>query len=143
MKPNELQQQCIDSIEGKYLVLAGPGTGKTFTIIQRIKAMIERGINPEKILCLTFTDAAATEMKSRLEQDLNKINTGVNIYTYHGFCYDIIENNSDDFDLPSNFKIITEAVSRAFIKECIEELNPKAFRNANNDPYTFIDKIFN
>ncbi len=143
MKPNELQQQCIDNIEGKYLVLAGPGTGKTYTIIQRIKSMIERGITPEKILCLTFTDAAATEMKSRLEQELNKINTGVNIYTYHGFCYDIIENNSDDFDLPSNFKIITEAVSRAFIKECIEELNPKAFRNTNNDPYTFIDKIFN
>ena len=49
-KPNEKQQECIDNIEGKYLVLAGPGTGKTYTIIQRIKSMIERKINPEKIL---------------------------------------------------------------------------------------------
>ena len=44
IKPNEKQQECIDSINGKYLVLAGPGTGKTFTIIQRIKAMLEKGV---------------------------------------------------------------------------------------------------
>ena len=141
IKPNAMQQKCIDNIDGKYLVLAGPGTGKTFTIIQRIKEMILRGINPEKILCLTFTEAAANEMKVRLEKELNKINTGVNIYTYHGFCYEVIENNSEDFDMPENFKIISEAISRAFIKECIEELNPKAFRNANNDPYPYINII--
>jgi superfamily I DNA/RNA helicase len=71
IKPNAKQQECIDNIDGKYLVLAGPGTGKTFTIIQRIKAMLERGIDGNKILCLTFTDAAANEMKSRLEKELN------------------------------------------------------------------------
>ena len=53
--PNELQQKCIDSIDGKFLVLAGPGTGKTFTIIKRIENMIKnKSINPEEILCLTF-----------------------------------------------------------------------------------------
>jgi len=140
-KPNEMQQKCIENIDGKYLVLAGPGTGKTYTVIQRIKAMIEQGKNPEKILCLTFTEAAANEMKIRLEKELDKINTGVNIYTYHGFCCDILENNAEDFDLPDNFRIITEPVSRAFVKDCIEEINPKAFRNSNNDPYPFIDKI--
>ena len=59
IKPNQKQQECIDNIDGKYLVLAGPGTGKTFTIIQRIKSMIERGIMPYKILFLTFTYAAS------------------------------------------------------------------------------------
>ena len=58
IKPNKMQQKCIDNINGKYLVLAGPGTGKTFTIIQRIKEMILRGIAPEKILCLTFTEVS-------------------------------------------------------------------------------------
>ena len=66
LKPNAKQQECIDNIEGKYLVLAGPGTGKTFTMIQRIKSMIERGVAPEKLLCLTFSDAAAYEVKTRL-----------------------------------------------------------------------------
>ena len=69
IKPNELQQKCIDSLEGKYLVLAGPGTGKTFTVIERIKNMLLRGINPAKILCLTYSDAAASEMKSRLAKN--------------------------------------------------------------------------
>ena len=42
--PNEKQQECIDNISGKWLVLAGPGTGKTFTIIERIKNMLSKGI---------------------------------------------------------------------------------------------------
>lgn len=141
IKPNKKQQECIDNISGKYLVLAGPGTGKTFTVIQRIKSMIEKGISPEKILCLTFTDAAANEMKTRIDKELNKISSGVNIYTYHGFCYEIIENNAEDFELPDNFKIISEAVSRAFVKECIDELQPKAYRTDKNDPYFYIDTI--
>ena len=77
--PNKNQQICIDNIEGKYLVLAGPGTGKTFTIVERIKNMLQKGINPEKILCLTFTDAAASEMKKRIEKELNIISTNVQI----------------------------------------------------------------
>lgn len=140
-KPNTKQQECIDNINGKYLILAGPGTGKTFTIIERIKSMIERNIAPEKILCLTFTEAAANEMKSRLDKKLNKLDSGVNIYTYHGFCNEIINENSTEFELPQDYKIITEAVSRTFLKECIDELNPKAYRTTKNDPYFYIKEI--
>lgn len=140
-KPNTKQQECIDNINGKYLVLAGPGTGKTFTIIERIKSMLERGIKPEKILCLTFTEAAANEMKSRLDKKLNKLDSGVNIYTYHGFCNEIINENSTEFELPQDYKIITEVVSRTFLKECIDELNPKAYRTTKNDPYFYIKEI--
>ena len=143
IKPNTKQQECIDCLEGKYLVLAGPGTGKTFTVIQRIKNMILTGVSPEKILCLTFTDAAANEMRKRIEKELNKNETGVNIYTYHGFCCDILESYPEDFELGENFKIITDSVSRAFLKDCIDELNPKAYRTSKNDPYFFIDTIKN
>lgn len=142
--PNELQQKCIDSIEGKYLVLAGPGTGKTFTIINRIKNMIKnKNVNAEEILCLTFTDAAANEMRSRLNAELEEVSSGVNIYTYHGFCCEVIEEFRDEFELPSNFRIVTDSISRTFIKECIDEINPKAFRTEKNDPYFFIDAIKN
>jgi len=140
-KPNEKQQKCIDNTEGKFLVLAGPGTGKTFTIIQRIKAMISKGIEPSKILCLTYTDAAANEMKTRLERELDRLSVDVGIYTYHGFCYEIIERNSEEFELPDNVKIISNAVSRAFIKECIDEIDPKFYRTEKNDPYYYIDII--
>ena len=132
--PNKYQQICIDNIEGKYLVLAGPGTGKTFTIIERIKNMLNKGIAGEKILCLTFTDAAASEMKKRIEKELNVISTNIEIYTYHGFCCDIIENYQDDFEIPNNYKIVSDSISKALIKECIDEIQPIYFRTEKNDP---------
>ena len=141
IKPNSKQQECINNINGKYLVLAGPGTGKTFTIIQRIKSMLERGIEPEKILCLTFTDAAANEMKVRLEKELDRLAIDVDIFTYHSFCCNLIDEYPEEFELPHNYRIMTDAVSRAFIKECIDEINPKEFRTGKNDPYYYIDTI--
>ena len=53
--PNEKQMKCITTVYGPVMVLAGPGTGKTFTIIQRIKHMLELGIIPSTILCLTYS----------------------------------------------------------------------------------------
>ena len=54
------QETCINNINGRFLVIAGPGTGKTYTVTQRIKNMVENhNIIPDKILCLTFADTAA------------------------------------------------------------------------------------
>ena len=141
--PNVKQQECIDNIDGKYLVLAGPGTGKTFTMIQRIKNMIEKGINPEKILCLTFSDAATNEVKTRLEKELNRFDVGVNIYTYHGFCNEIILENAIEFELSENIKVIPDAVSISLLRECIDEIDSKVYRTKRNDPYYFIKEISN
>ena len=60
LTPNKEQQKAIDILDGAVMLLAGPGTGKTFTVIQRIERMLEKGIEPSSILCLTFSDAAAT-----------------------------------------------------------------------------------
>ena len=141
LKPNSKQQACIDNIEGKYLVLAGPGTGKTFTMIQRIKSMIERGIQAEKILCLTFSDAATNEVRTRLEKELQKSDVGVNVYTYHGFCNEIISENTTDFEISENIRVISSAVSVSLMKECIDEVNSKVYRTKRNDPYYFIKDI--
>ena len=59
-----VQFECIKTLDGSVMVLAGPGTGKTFTIIQRIKYMLEQGILPESILCLTFSEATINESTS-------------------------------------------------------------------------------
>ena len=140
-KPNLKQQECIDNTEGKYLVLAGPGTGKTFTMIQRIKAMIEKGIEPSKILCLTFSDAATNEVKTRLEKELHKADTGVNVYTYHGFCNEILSENPVEFELPENIRKIPDAAAVSLLKECIDEIDSKVYRTKRNDPYYFIGEI--
>lgn len=141
IKPNKKQQECIDNINGKYLVLAGPGTGKTFTVVHRIANMIKNNIDPEKILCLTFSEAAANEMKKKVADTFGKIDLGVNIYTYHGFCNDIIAENPEIFELGDNYRIISKTVSRQFIKEAIDEFNPVGYRNTKNNPYVYLKII--
>ena len=57
--PNQRQQEAIKTLKGPVMLLAGPGTGKTFTLIERIKNMILSGVCASEILCLTFPDAAS------------------------------------------------------------------------------------
>ena len=106
--PNKKQQECIDTLSGPVMVLAGPGTGKTFTTIERVKNMLNQGIEPSKILCLTFSDAAAGEMKKRLVQKIGNLGSRVNVYTYHSFCFEIIQNNPDYFEELSRCEIIND-----------------------------------
>lgn len=135
--PNIRQKECIYNTKtGKYLVLAGPGTGKTFTVTRKIKHMIEdEEVAPEKILCLTFSNTAAREMKTKIGDKYD-----VNVYTYHEFCLDIIEEFSEQFSLPE-IKIITDSHKRTLVKECIDELNPKAYNNEKNNPYIYSQDI--
>ncbi|MBR1617411.1 ATP-dependent helicase, partial [bacterium] len=129
-------------INGKYLVLAGPGTGKTFTVAYRIKNMIEKGIAPKKILCLTFTDTATVEMKNKIISAFKGIDKGVNVFTYHGFCNSIINEYPEEFGLPKGCKKVPDAISRRFLKECIDSCDVKYFRNNKNNPYNFVNIIF-
>ena len=141
-EPNKKQQECIENIDGQIMVLAGPGTGKTYTLIQRVKNMLlNKAIPAEKILCLTFSDAAAAEMKKRLIKEIGELATETNVYTYHGFCNELLNNYSDEFDIQKDTKIIDEATKRAFIKKCIDELNPKHHRTELYDSYYYIPKI--
>ena len=140
--PNKEQQKCIEKIDGKLLVLAGPGTGKTFTVVNRIEYMVkERGIDPERILCLSFSEAAASEMKKKMVEQFGDEDPGVRIYTYHGFCNDIIGENPEEFELPNNYRVIPETVQVQLLKECIDELEPVAYRNEKNNPYVYFTPI--
>lgn len=141
-KPNKQQQECIDNLDGKYLVLAGPGTGKTFTVIKRLQAMINKGVDPERILCLTYTVAAANEMKKRVLEQLDESKNNVEIHTYHSFCNKIMTEYIDEFDLPEGFKVIPNTVKNAYLKECIDEKEDiKYYKSEKANPYTKIESI--
>lgn len=139
--PNEEQRKCIENLDGSYLVLAGPGTGKTTTVVHRIKYMLEQNKDPEKILCLTYSDAAAGEMKSKLDKIMGEVESPINIYTFHSFCNEIIGQNTEDFELPEGYRVITPPVKSQFIKECIDEYQPEAYRNTKNNPYVYVKTI--
>ena len=141
LTPNSKQQQCIDQKDGKIMVLAGPGTGKTFTIIRRIESLIQDGVEPSEILCLTFTEPAATEMKQRLVKEIGLCASSVNVYTYHAFCNDIIKEFPQRFELVDDVELIDETRKLAFIKEAIEEVNPTFYRTKFGDISFFISEI--
>jgi DNA helicase II / ATP-dependent DNA helicase PcrA len=96
---NEQQRQAVDRIEGPVMVIAGPGTGKTQILAARIgKILLETDASPSNILCLTYTDAGALAMRRRLVHFIGSDAYKVNIYTFHAFCNDIIQENLSLFE---------------------------------------------
>lgn len=137
IKPNSKQQQAIDILNGQVMLLAGPGTGKTFTVIHRIEKMLADGVEPSSILCLTFSDAAASEMRQRLIKKMGVIASAVDIYTYHSFCNDLIKTYPDKFEMTSGVKLITDAEKISIMKECIDDANLEFFVPSRADRYFF------
>ena len=96
---NERQRVAVDTIEGPVMVIAGPGTGKTQILASRVgKILLETDAQPENILCLTYTDAGVVAMRKRLLQFIGSDAYKVNIYTFHAFCNDVIQENLSLFE---------------------------------------------
>ena len=89
---NDGQRQAISTTEGPVLITAGPGTGKTYTLVQRAIYLIEeRGVKPEDIFIATFTEKAAKELITRITNELASRNITVNVNemyvgTFHSLC---------------------------------------------------------
>jgi DNA helicase-2/ATP-dependent DNA helicase PcrA len=96
---NERQQKAVDAIEGPVMVIAGPGTGKTQILATRIgKILLETDAYPQNILCLTYTDAGVVAMRKRLQQFIGPDAYKINIYTFHAFCNEVIQDNLSLFE---------------------------------------------
>ncbi len=90
--PSKAQKQAIIHLKGPALICAGPGSGKTFTIIQRILYLINQyHVRPDKILVITYTKAAANEMKARFEAQCSY--AGVRFGTFHSICFHILRQS--------------------------------------------------
>jgi len=88
LNPN--QREAVVHENSPLLIVAGPGSGKTRVIIERILHLVKNGIKPSEILCLTFTKKATEEMSQRLEdQDI----TDVEVSTFHSFAKSILDDN--------------------------------------------------
>ena len=89
---NQAQKRAVLHREGPCLVLAGPGSGKTLTIVNRIRRLIEEcKVRPEEILVITFTKYAAAEMKARLLKLCGGKKLPVTMGTFHGIYYGILK----------------------------------------------------
>ncbi len=119
-KLNEQQRKAVDTIEGPVMVIAGPGTGKTQILASRIgKILLETDTLPDNILCLTYTDAGVVAMRKRLLQFIGPAAYKVNIYTFHAFCNEVIQDNLSLFEKTS-MDAISELEKIELFKELID-----------------------
>jgi DNA helicase-2/ATP-dependent DNA helicase PcrA len=120
---NEAQQQAVQHTGGPLLIVAGPGTGKTFTLARRVACLLEKGIaRPEEILAVTFTNKAAQEMADRLRKilkDCNAVNI-MTIKTFHALCLDIISLEANASGIKHAASILNECDRTRFIKAAIQ-----------------------
>lgn len=112
---NNPQQEAVLAVNGPVLIVAGAGSGKTTTLTSRISYMIsKKQINPRRILLVTFTKKASTEMKERLSKLPNgRLCSSINVGTYHAICLQILKEEGRNFEVLSSdyrrhlmFKII-------------------------------------
>lgn len=95
---NRAQRQAVDTIEGPVLVIAGPGTGKTQLLGMRVANILQKtDALPQNILCLTFTEAAARNMRNRLVELIGEPAQHVAIHTFHSFGTDVIQRYPEYF----------------------------------------------
>ena len=103
---NEAQKDAVTTTEGYVRVIAGAGSGKTKALTRRFAYLVNMlGILPEHILCVTFTNKAANEMRQRIHQLTGDDDTGY-INTFHGFCVSVLQEDSHAVSYPKNFLVI-------------------------------------
>ena len=119
--PNLQQQKAIHVTEGPLLIIAGPGSGKTFTLVERIYYLIsEKGIPPERLFVSTFTEKAAAELITRISSRLAADNIAVNlnemyIGTFHSICLRFLEENRESTRLKRNFTLLDQFDQQYFL----------------------------
>ena len=120
---NDMQKAAVSHTEGPLLILAGAGSGKTTVLISRIANILSKGLcYPSSILAITFTNKAAKELVSRIENLLGEDGEGVWASTFHSFCAKVLRRNIDKIGYSKDFSIFDTDDSLKVIKNCQKEL---------------------
>ena len=118
---NEEQKDAVTSTEGFVRVIAGAGSGKTRALTHRFAYLVnEIGILPGNILCVTFTNKAANEMRSRIRMLTGDNDTGY-ISTFHGFCVSVLQENSNAVLYPKSFLVLDNADIDSMLQTIYDE----------------------
>ncbi|MDD6254267.1 MAG: ATP-dependent helicase [Bacteroidales bacterium] len=123
---NSRQREAVTSTEGRIRVIAGAGTGKTKALTYRYAYLVnEVGIDPANILCLTFTNKAAQEMRQRISTFVHSGDYNDFVCTIDGFCVKMLRRDIYRLGFPKNFKILDEEDAKSLAKSCMDELGIK------------------
>ena len=119
---NDKQYEAVTSTDKYLRIIAGAGSGKTRVLTYRIAYLIDTlGYYPSSILAITFTNKAANEIKSRIENALNMGKLRMNISTFHSFCSRILREDCKAIGYPSTFAVIDEDDQKKIVKDILKE----------------------
>ena len=120
---NPQQRQAVTHGEGPLLLLAGAGSGKTRVITCRIAYLLEQGIDPDRLLAVTFTNKAAREMRERVQDIAGRQATkGMTISTFHSLCVQILKSHIDRLGFKRNFSIYAGSDQLRLMRELLRDL---------------------
>ncbi|MBR3199776.1 MAG: UvrD-helicase domain-containing protein [Mogibacterium sp.] len=119
---NSEQNKAVRQLDGPVLILAGAGSGKTATMTHRMAYMIEQGIDPHSILAVTFTNKAAGEMRSRVEDLVGEV-YGMWIMTFHAMCLRMLRYSPERLGYKTGFTVYDETDKKTLVKRICKELN--------------------
>ena len=142
-KLNDNQRQAVDYIHGSLLVIAGPGTGKTELLSMRTAQILKQTDTlPNSILCLTFTESGATNMRQRLRQIIGEDAYKIAIHTFHSFGTEIINQHREYFFRGADAQPVDELTQYQIISGILEGLdwrNPLSTKN--NGEFVYIKDL--
>lgn len=120
---NTAQRHAVDTIDGPVMIIAGPGSGKTELLSLRVGNILKAGTaRASSILCLTFTETAARNMRERLETLIGADAYRVAIYTFHGFCTDIIGRYPEYFFNASHYRPASDLAQSEILETIFKNL---------------------
>jgi DNA helicase-2/ATP-dependent DNA helicase PcrA len=123
MELNDRQREAVGHGDGPLLVLAGAGSGKTRVITARIARLVERGVSPDAILALTFTNKAAAEMRARVERALDAVGADVWLSTFHSAAATVLRRHAAQLGYAPSFTIYDDQDRQKMIRQCMAEEN--------------------
>jgi len=141
-KLNEQQKQAVDAIEGPVMVIAGPGSGKTELLSLRVVNILKNDdVSPSNILCLTFTDSAAFNMRERLIGLLGRDAYKIAVHTFHSFGVEVINRFPEYFYKGASFLPADDITQTEILESIFKELeydNP--LRSEHNSQFVYLYK---
>lgn len=123
------QDTAADHRGAPFLLRAGPGTGKTRTLVKRVQSLLTEGVQPASILALTFSNRTARELSERLAKVLPNADNAIWIGTFHGFGLDLVRRFHDRLDLPADPTLFDRSDAISVLEQILPTLSLQQYRN--------------
>lgn len=138
---NDVQRQAASHRGSAYLLQAGPGTGKTRTLVARVESLLDEGVDPRRILLLTFSNRAAAEMAERLALTRPADAAALWIGTFHRFGLDVLRRFHDQLDLPADPRLMDRTEAVELLEQMFPRLSLVHYRNVYDPSQIIADML--